>query len=396
MDEPTTNGGASAPRSTLAFVAARVRTHRSEGLLTDHAVLVDGDRISAVVPRDEVPAHATVHDLGRVDLAPGFVDVQVNGGGGVLLNEEPSPDTIRTIVAAHRRFGTTSLLPTLITDTNETMWEARRAVDAAIQRRVPGVVGAHFEGPFLDPRKAGAHDRGLVRGPHREDLDAILEGTLGVTLVTAAACCLDHDTVERLLDSGARVSLGHCASTYAEARAAFAAGVTGVTHLYTAMSQLESRAPGLVGAALATGGVTSGLIVDGVHVDYGAVRAAWRACGTDGIMLVTDAVQPVGSDLTEFRLGGQRVRLVGDRCVNEEGNLAGSALDMASAVRNAVRYAGIPLADALRMASSTPARFLGLDAEIGGIAPGMRADLVVLDDRLEVVATVAGGAFEAY
>ncbi|MEM9380329.1 MAG: N-acetylglucosamine-6-phosphate deacetylase [Planctomycetota bacterium] len=379
-----------------AFAAARVRTLRSEGLLTDHAVLVEGDRIAAVVPHAEVPEDARVHDLGRVDLAPGYVDVQVNGGGGVLLNDDPSPDTIRTIVAAHRRYGTTSLLPTLITDTNEKMSEARRAVDAAIQRRVPGVVGAHFEGPFLDPRKTGAHDRALVRKPSQRDLDAILEGAQGVTLVTAAACCLDHDTVEQLLEAGVRISLGHCASTYGEARSAFAAGVTGVTHLYNAMSPLESRAPGLVGAALATGGVTSGLIVDGVHVDYGAVRAAWRASGTEGIMLVTDAVQPVGSDVTEFRLGGQRVRLVGERCVNDDGNLAGSALDMASAVRNAVRYAGIPLADALRMASSTPARFLGLDREIGGIAPGMRADLVALDDRLEVVATVAGGALESW
>jgi len=212
-----------------------------------------------------------------------------------------------------------------------------------------------------------------------------------VTVVTAAACCLDHATVERLLDAHVKICLGHCASTYAEARAAFAAGVTGVTHLYNAMSPLASRAPGLVGAALATGGVTSGLIVDGVHSDFGAVRVAWRAAGTDGIMLVTDAVQPVASDIKEFQLAGQRVRFEGGRCVNDEGNLAGSALDMATAVRNAVRRAGIPLGDALRMASTVPAKFLGLDHDIGALAPGMRADMVVLDDRLEVVTTIVDG-----
>ncbi|MEM6672589.1 MAG: N-acetylglucosamine-6-phosphate deacetylase [Planctomycetota bacterium] len=372
-----------------AYAAARIHTLTAPAPLEDHAVVVEGERVAAVVPRAEA---AGAVDLGDVDLAPGFVDVQVNGGGGVLFNDDPSVAALMTIADAHRAFGTTALVPTLITATAETMAAARAAVDAAIDEGVPGVLGIHFEGPFLDPRKPGAHDPALVRPPSDEDLDAILDGARGVTVVTAAACCLDEAALAQLRGGGARLALGHCASTYDEARDAFAAGVTGVTHLYNAMSPMESRAPGLVGAALATDGVTSGLIVDGVHVAYGAVRAAWRAAGTDGIMLVTDAVQPVGSDVTEFELGGQRVRLVDGRCINEDGNLAGSALDMASAVRNAVRYAGIPLADALRMASLTPSRFLGVDDERGSIAPGLRADFVALDDRLEVVSTIVGGA----
>ena len=375
----------------LAIAAARIHTLGPEGMVDDHAVLVAGGRILDVVPRAEIPAGVPVLDQGDVDLAPGFVDVQVNGGGGVLFNDTPDVDTLRTIAAAHRRFGTTSLLPTFITDSREKMVAARAAVEQAREEGVPGILGVHFEGPFLDPRKTGAHDRGFVRGADEGDLEAILGGAPGVVLVTAAACALGEGTLPRLLDGGARVALGHCASTYEEAKAAFDGGVTGVTHLFNAMSPMESRAPGLVGAALATPGVTSGVIADGVHVEFGALRAAWRAAGPSGLMLVTDAVQPVGVDLEEFELGGQRVRLDGLRCVNEEGNLAGSALDMATAVRNGVRGAEIPLEDALHMASSTPARFLGLEEELGALRPGMRADLVALDHELHATNVFIGG-----
>ena len=375
----------------VAIAAARIHTLGPRGLVEDHAVLVAGGDVLDVVPRSSVPEAVPVLDQGDVDLAPGFVDVQVNGGGGVLFNDTPDVDTLRTIAAAHRRFGTTSLLPTFITDSRGKMVAAREAVEQAREEGVPGILGVHFEGPFLDPRKTGAHDRGFVRGADEGDLEAILGGAPGVVLVTAAACALGDGTLSRLLEGGARVALGHCASTYEEARAAFDGGVAGVTHLFNAMSPMESRAPGLVGAALATPGVTSGVIADGVHVDLGALRAAWRAAGPSGLMLVTDAVQPVGVDLEEFELGGQRVRLDGLRCVNEEGNLAGSALDMATAVRNCVRGAQIPLGDALHMASSTPARFLGLEDEVGALNPGMRADLVALDDELRAAAVFTGG-----
>ena len=374
-----------------AIAAARIHTLGPQGLVKDHAVLVAGGRILDVVPRSEIPEAVPVLDQGDVDLAPGFVDVQVNGGGGVLFNDTPDVDTLRTIAAAHRRFGTTSLLPTFITDSREKMVAARAAVERARAESVPGILGVHFEGPFLDPRKTGAHDRAFVREAAEGDLEGLVGGASGMTVVTAAACALGGGVLERLLEAGVQVCLGHCASTYEEARAAFSAGVRGATHLYNAMSPMEGRAPGLVGAVLATPGVFSGIIVDGIHVDPGAVRAAWRACGAVGLMLVTDAVHPVGTERTEFELGGQRVRLDGGRCVNEEGNLAGSALDMASAVRNSVRDCGIPLEDALRMASETPARFLGLQETIGSLRPGARADLVALDAGLRAVRTFVGG-----
>ena len=374
-----------------AYRAARVWTLQGETPLPDHAVVVRRGSIERVAPFEEVGSHVCIVDLGEVDLAPGFVDVQVNGGGGVLFNDSPVKSTLETIAKAHRAFGTTALLPTFITDSRDKMLAARMAVDRALADGVPGILGVHFEGPFLDDRKTGAHEPAFVRDASKEDLDTMFSGGLGVTLVTAAACRLGGGVLEDLLQRGARVSLGHCASDQAEASDAFRRGATGVTHLFNAMSPLGSRAPGLVGAALAADSVFAGIILDGIHVDFVAARAAYRALGPDRMMLVTDAVQPVGSDITEFQLGGRAVRFEDGRCLNEDGVLAGSALDMASAVRNAVHGMGAPLVHALRMASHTPAAFIGLAGELGLLAPGRRANLVALDADLEVTCVVQAG-----
>ncbi len=212
-----------------------------------------------------------------------------------------------------------------------------------------------------------------------------------MTVLTLAANKLTSKLAQALRAAEVRVALGHCASTYDEAVAAFDHGATGITHLYNAMSPLASRAPGLVGAALASDRVSCGLILDGVHVAYGAAKAAFQALGRDRMMLVTDAVHPVGTDMTEFSLGGQKVHLEGAQCINEEGNLAGSALDMASAVRNAVTHLGLTLEESVWMATRSPARFLGLDGEVGSIQAGMRADFTLLDSTQHAAATVVGG-----
>ncbi|MEM8710440.1 MAG: N-acetylglucosamine-6-phosphate deacetylase [Planctomycetota bacterium] len=379
-----------------AFTAARIWPVASEAdasvCLREHAVLVAGDRVDRVAPLAEIPAGAQVTDLGEVDLVPGFVDVQVNGGGGALFNDDPTLKGIRTIVAAHRRFGTTSLLPTFITDSVERMMLARAAVNEALNGAEPGVLGVHFEGPFLDERKTGAHDRDHVRPPGEADLGVIRGSGLGVTLLTLAAKHLSARVAEELRRADVRVALGHCASTFDEAAFALESGsATGVTHLYNAMSALESRAPGLVGAAFASESATCGLILDGVHVAYGAARAAFAALGHQRLMLVTDSVQPVGTDLREFSLGGQSVRLENGACINEEGNLAGSALDMATAVRNAVEHLEVDLGTAVCMASLTPAAFLGLEGDVGSLRPGGRADMAILDGGQRCVGTIVGG-----
>jgi N-acetylglucosamine-6-phosphate deacetylase len=324
-------------------------------------------------------------------LAPGFIDLQVNGGGGVLLNDQPTADGMRAIARAHRRYGTTACLPTLITDTRE---HVRTAVAAArsIGGR-DGVLGLHLEGPFISPRRPGVHRPDRVAKPGAGDLEELCElAGAGRSLVTLAPECVPAGFVRNLASSGVRISIGHSEAPAAVVMQAVADGATGVTHLFNAMPPLSARAPGIIGAALAEHRLTAGLIVDGIHVDPISVRVAFAAKGFDRIALVTDAMPTVGTSLDRFELVGQTITLADGRLTTEGGALAGAHLDMASAVRNAVRLAHVPLKDALRAASLTPARFLGLDNERGSLVPGARADLVALTQELTVVATWVDGS----
>jgi N-acetylglucosamine-6-phosphate deacetylase len=326
-----------------------------------------------------------------VFLAPGFIDLQVNGGGGILLNDQPTVDGMRAVARAHRRYGTTACLPTLITDTHEKM---RAAIVAA--RSIAGkdgVLGVHLEGPFISPRRPGVHRPDRIASPGPGDLEELCElARAGSSLVTLAPECVPAGFVRSLASSGVRVSIGHSEATATIVMQAAEAGATGVTHLFNAMPPMSAREPGIIGAALAERRLTAGLIVDGIHVDPVSVRAAFAAKGSDRIALVTDAMPTVGASLDRFELVGRNIRLRDGRLTTEEGTLAGAHLDMASAVRNAVRLAKVPLEDALRAASLTPARFLGLDKERGTLVPNARADLVALSEELMVVATWVDGS----
>ncbi|HSR78326.1 MAG TPA: N-acetylglucosamine-6-phosphate deacetylase [Xanthobacteraceae bacterium] len=357
----------------------------------DCAVVIDGNRITALVPRGDVPAGVPVAALPEgLWLAPGFIDTQVNGGGGMLFNNAPTPETIATILRAHRRFGTTALLPTLITDVPETTASAIRAVDEAAAS-MPGVIGIHLEGPFLSPDRPGVHDPRRLRWPDNDDLAMITAKRRGVTLVTLAPEQVPAGFVSALTSAGVRVALGHSMATYAQTRAAIVDGLTGFTHLFNAMRPLASREPGPIAAALENPAAWFGMIVDGVHVDPAVLRLALR--GLAQPMLVTDAMPPVGANGSAFTLYGDEITVRDGRCLRRDGTLAGSALDMASAVRNCVDLLGVPLTDALRFASSNPANFLGLGHSIGRLAPDYRADLVAFDPTsIEVVSTWVAGA----
>jgi N-acetylglucosamine-6-phosphate deacetylase len=349
-------------------------------------VLADGT-VGAVGP---VAAGTPVQRLPKgAWLAPGFIDLQVNGGGGVLFNDEPTPEGIAAIVRAHRRFGTTGLLPTLVTDTDATMHRARAAVAAAM-RCEPGVLGIHFEGPFLS--RSGVHDKSLMRSPGAADLAFLTAGFAGVTLVTLAPETVPAGFIAALEDAGVRVALGHSEASYEDARAALAEGCRGFTHLFNAMPPLGSRAPGPVAAALETPEAWYGLIVDGVHVAPAMLRLALRG-GVGRPLLVTDAMPPVGGTHGDFSLQGRPVRMRDGALRDEAGNLAGSVLDMASAVRNCVRLLDLPLAGALRMASAAPAAALGLGDRLGSLKRGYRADIVALDpEAVAVLGTWVAGA----
>lgn len=360
-----------------------------DSLLCDAAVVIEGDRIVALGPRREVPSGVPVEYLADgAWLAPGFIDVQVNGGGDVLFNDDPSPAGISAIAKAHRRFGTTALLPTFITDRPDRMAAAIAAVGTSM-RENPSVLGIHLEGPFISPDRPGVHDPTAIRRPTMRDVDALTAFHGGITLVTLAPECAPPGFVAALAQAGVRVSIGHTMATYQETKAALAEGATGFTHLFNAMRPLAHRDPGPIAAALDTKDCWYGLIADGVHVHPAMLRLAWRGVGCP--MLVTDAMPPIGGMASTFRLYGHEITVRDGSCRRADGTLAGAALDMAGAVRNFARL-GLPLKTVLPMASANPAAFLGLADRLGRIAPGFRADLVALEPQtVEVLATWVAG-----
>jgi N-acetylglucosamine-6-phosphate deacetylase len=368
------------------------RIFGAEGVLHHHAVLYADGRIIAIVPEaDPRLARATVHDLHEALLLPGFLDLQVNGGGGVLFNDEPTVAGIRAIGAAHRRHGTTGFLPTLISDDLSVVAQAIAAVQEAIASGVPGVLGIHIEGPYLNQLRKGVHNSALIRRPDADIVELLSGLTNGTTLVTLAPEVTTPQVLRQLRARGVVLSAGHTNASYADIQGALRHGLTGFTHLFNAMSQLSGREPGVVGAALHDQDSYCGIIVDGHHVDPVVLKIALSAKRHDRFMLVTDAMPSAGTDLTTFMLQGRRIRVEGDYCVDDSGTLAGTALTMDKAMRNAIRQLDLPLATAVRMASEYPACFLGRSAELGRIAPGGRANFVAVDQALTVQRTWIDG-----
>jgi N-acetylglucosamine-6-phosphate deacetylase len=373
-----------------ALVNGRVLT--DEGIVDGRVVLLEGGRIVDVVgPGDSRCSDAVQRNLGGNLLLPGFIDSQVNGGGGVLFNDAPSVEVIRQIGRAHRKFGTTGFLPTLISADLEVVAKAIDAVQTALTLGAPGVLGIHIEGPFLNVERKGIHDPDKIR-----ELDPAAVGLLsslrgGRTLVTLAPEMTTPEMIRKLATAGVVVSAGHTNATYSQIRAALAEGLTGFTHLFNAMSQLTSREPGVVGAALEDPDSWCGIIVDGQHTDPVVLRLSMRCKRHDRFMLVTDAMPSVGTHNKTFILQGRKITVSGYLCLDEEGRLAGSNIDMAGCVRNAMSMLDLPLPEAVRMASLYPAQFLGLEHEVGRIAPGFRANLVLADEQLRILDTWIDG-----
>ena len=357
------------------------------------AVLIEGEHIVAVVDPEQVPADiGASYDLEGGTLIPGFIDLQVNGGGGVLFTAAPTVDSLRTIGAAHRQYGTTGFLPTLISTRFDVMREAVSAVAEAIAIGTPGVLGLHLEGPFLSPERKGVHDAGKFCQLDQTGLDILTSLQVGSTVVTLAPELTSPQMISRLVEEGVIVCGGHSGATYAQTRDALAQGLSGFTHLYNAMTPLQSREPGMVGAALADDDSWFGIIADGHHIHPAAFSVAVAAKKRGGALLVTDAMPTVGSPDTSFILDGKTIVASEGRVTNAEGTLAGSDLTMLSAVNNAAEFARLDWFEAVRMASLYPARALGLERELGAIRPGFRASLLALDSAHRIRARWINGA----
>jgi N-acetylglucosamine-6-phosphate deacetylase len=367
-----------------------------EGIVSGRTLLLAGSRIEALVdPKDSRCLGSEVVDLGGQLLLPGFIDVQVNGGGGVLFNDDPSPESIRAIGAAHRRFGTTGFLPTLISDDLDTIERAITAVQTCLDTGMPGVLGIHIEGPFLNRARRGVHDARHLRPLDHSLVSLLCRLRDGRTVLTLAPEMTTPDIIAKLAAGGILVSAGHSEASFAETTQAISRGLRGFTHLFNGMGRLEPRAPGIVGAALYDPDTWCGIIVDGHHVDPIMLQLALRCKRHERFMLVTDAMPAVGSANPSFVLQGRIISVVDGICRDENGTLAGTALDMAGAVRNAVSLLGLDIAEAARMAGQYPAEFLGLGHELGRIAPGYLANLVLMNDELKVQKTWIEGQASA-
>ena len=359
------------------FVCENVLT--PQGWRQNQQIAFTDGRLTVI---EDAPAQ---HDLPVYQgwLVPGFIDVQVNGGGGVLFNQQRDAAGLAHIMRAHRAHGTTAMLPTLITDSFAAMADAATAIKAARAAGVTGIIGVHFEGPWLSTARKGVHSEQFIRPPTAEELALISDAELGVVMVTLAPETVGSEVIQQLTDAGIRVFLGHSDATAAQVNTALDAGAIGFTHLYNAMSPLQSRAPGMVGVALARD-CYAGLIVDGYHVDPQACQGAFRAKGREQMMLVTDAMALAATDVQQVPFFDTEIIRHGDKLTTPDGTLAGSCLTMVEAVRNTVQMCGVTLQDAAVMASTTPATMLGLE-HYGRLSVGCQADMVLLDNDLNLV-----------
>jgi N-acetylglucosamine-6-phosphate deacetylase len=375
----------------MAFALTGARLFDGSEFHDGLAVIVSGARIRDVVPATSLPPGLERVELQGGILAPGFNDVQVNGGGGALLNDAPTVETVARIASSHRAFGTTGLLPTVITDDADVLRAAVAAVRQARDAGMANVLGIHIEGPFLDPKRKGAHDARYIRAMTEEDLTEICNLGCGSVMLTVAPNCVSPRHISALSEAGVRVSLGHSEAGSFDVITALRAGASAFTHLYNAMSQLTGREAGMVGTALADDQSFVGIIADGLHVTNIPLRLALSAKRRDRFMLITDAMPSAAGGPDSFVLQGRVVRRNGRRLSLVDGTLAGSDLTMDEAVRHVVAHGDVSLAEALAMASAVPAEFLGRGQELGHIKPGFLASLVHLRDDLTVAQTWVEG-----
>ncbi|BDP30986.1 N-acetylglucosamine-6-phosphate deacetylase [Vibrio vulnificus] len=375
------------------YALTNCKIYTGSDVLSEHALIIENDLIQSIVPAADLPSGIEVKDLAGANVSPGFIDLQLNGCGGVMLNDEITAETMQIMHKANLKSGCTSFLPTLITSSDEDM---RAAISAAREYHAQyqnQSLGLHLEGPYLNVMKKGIHSVDYIRPSDTSMVDFICENADVVAKVTLAPELNDPEHIAKLRNAGIVVSIGHTNATYAEARKGFEAGITFATHLFNAMTPMVGREPGVVGAIYDTPDVYAGIIADGFHVDYANIRIAHKIKG-EKLVLVTDATAPAGANMDYFIFVGKKVYYRDGKCVDENGTLGGSALTMIEAVQNTVEHVGIALDEALRMATLYPAKAIGVDAQLGRIKKGYIANLTIFDRDFNVKATVVNGQYE--
>ncbi|PNM60797.1 N-acetylglucosamine-6-phosphate deacetylase [Vibrio vulnificus] len=375
------------------YALTNCKIYTGSDVLSEHALIIENDLITSIVPAADLPSGIEVKDLAGANVSPGFIDLQLNGCGGVMLNDEITAETMQIMHEANLKSGCTSFLPTLITSSDADMRAAITAAREYHAKYKNQSLGLHLEGPYLNVMKKGIHSVDYIRPSDTSMVDFICENADVVAKVTLAPELNDPEHIEKLRNAGIVVSIGHTNATYAEARKGFEAGITFATHLFNAMTPMVGREPGVVGAIYDTPDVYAGIIADGFHVDYANIRITHKIKG-EKLVLVTDATAPAGANMDYFIFVGKKVYYRDGKCVDENGTLGGSALTMIEAVENTVEHVGIALDEALRMATLYPAKAIGVDGYLGRIKKGYIANLTIFDRDFNVKATVVNGQYE--
>ncbi|ARC91538.1 N-acetylglucosamine-6-phosphate deacetylase [Vibrio coralliilyticus] len=375
------------------YALTNCKIYTGNDVLVDHAVVIKDQLIDSVCPVADLPQGLETIDLNGVNVSPGFIDLQLNGCGGVMFNDEITAETMQVMHKANLKSGCTSYLPTLITSSDEDMRQAIAAARDYHAQYQNQSLGLHLEGPYLNVMKKGIHSVDYIRPSDDSMINFICENADVITKVTLAPEHNAPEHIQQLKDAGIIVAIGHTNATYAEARKGFESGITFATHLFNAMTPMVGREPGVVGAIYDTPDVYAGVIADGFHVDYANIRIAHKIKG-EKLVLVTDATAPAGADMDYFIFVGKKVYYRDGKCVDENGTLGGSALTMIEAVQNTVEHVGIALDEALRMATLYPAKAIGVEEQLGRVKQGMVANLAIFDRDFKVQATVVNGQYE--
>ncbi|SIN94589.1 N-acetylglucosamine-6-phosphate deacetylase [Salinivibrio sp. ES.052] len=374
------------------YALTHCRIFTGHEVLDDHAIVIRDDRIEDVCPQHALPTDIETRSLDGALVSPGFIDLQLNGCGGVMFNDVITSDTISTMHHANLKSGCTNFLPTLITSSDADMKTAIEAMRHYKTQHPHQALGLHLEGPYLNNQKKGIHSTDYIRPSNDEMIAYLCDNADVITKVTLAPELAPNAHIRALTEAGILVSAGHTNATYAQAREGFANGIRFATHLFNAMTSITGREPGVVGAVYDTPEVYTGVIADGFHVSYANIRLAQQVKG-EKLVLVTDAVAPAGADMDHFIFVGKKVYYRDGKCVDENGTLGGSALTMNQAVHNSVEHIGIALDEALRMATLYPARAIGIDQHYGSIRPGKVANLAIFDRSINIQATIVNGQY---